>query len=80
MKKLAKPKKLGISELKVEKKFEKLDTILWKMESSIDAKDPDDIKWAEKEYDAGMKMRATKLRHQSKNQDPLVFNPKELVV
>lgn len=72
MKKLAK--------LKVEKTFQKLEDILWKMESRIDAEDPDDIKWAEKEYDAGIRMRATKLRHQLKGQDPLVFNTKELVV
>lgn len=69
-----------ITKLKDEKTFQKLDDILWKMESNIDAEDPDDIEWAEKEYDAGIRMRATKLRHQLKDQDPLIFNPKELVV
>lgn len=80
MKKLARLKKLNITKLKVKISFKKLEDILNKMESSIDAEDPDDIKWAEKEYDAGIRMRATKLRHQTKDQDPLVFNPKELVV
>jgi uncharacterized membrane protein YgaE (UPF0421/DUF939 family) len=66
--------------LKVKKTLQRLDDILNKMESSIDEKDPDDIKWAEKEYDAGIRMRAKKLRHQLEGQDPLVFNPKELIL
>lgn len=77
MKKLKKSDTVG---LKDKQDFENLETVLNKMETRIDETDIDDIKWAEKEYDAGMKMRATKMKEQLKGQDPLVFNPKELVL